>query len=123
MGTELVTYTSKEVVGKRYWGGNLKGSTLSLHLTNSEYENYKNLLVGYEHTNVYQSLEQLVNNWVKENKTLELETAQSLNKKARDLENHRWYNTEDVGKNNLQPYASELRERAKVATKDSLQVL
>ena len=123
MGTELVTYTSKEVVGKRYWGGNLKGSTLSLHLTKSEYENYKNLLVGYEHTNVYQSLEQLVNNWVKENKTLELETAQSLNKKARDLENHRWYNTEDVGKHNLQPYESELRERAKVATKDSLQVL
>ena len=122
MSTELLTYTSKEVVGKRYWGGEKKGTTLSLDLTTAEYENYKNLLVGYEHSNVCESLEQLVNNWVSQGKTLELQTPTSLNKKARNLENHRWYNCKDVG-SSLQAHSLELRQRAKVATKDSLQVL
>tara|TARA_R100000655_G_scaffold9920_4_gene24389 strand:+ start:1123 stop:1494 length:372 start_codon:yes stop_codon:yes gene_type:complete len=123
MGTELVTHRSNEVVGKRYWGGDKKGTTLSLDLTKAEYENYKNVVVGYEHSNVYESLEQLVNNWVSQGKTLELQTPTSLNERARDLENHRWYNSHDVGNNHLQPHATELRQRAKVATKDSLQVL
>ena len=122
MGTELVTYTSKEVVGKRYWGGNVKGTTLSLDLTTAEYENYKNLVVGYEHSNVYQSLEQLVNNWVKDGKTLELQTPKSLNDKARELENHRWVNDKTVG-DWLQEQANECRVRAKQATKDSVRVV
>ena len=97
MSTELLTHRNQEVVGTRYWGGKEKGTTLSLDLTTAEYENYKNLVVGYEHSNVYQSLEQLVNNWVKDGKTLELQTPTSLNEKARDLENHRWHNSKDVG--------------------------
>ena len=122
MGTELVTHRSNEVVGKRYWGGDKKGTTLSLDLTTAEYENYKNVVVGYEHSNVYQSLEQLVNNWVKDGKTLELQTPKSLNDKARELENHRWVNDKTVG-DWLQEQANECRVRAKQATKDSVRVV
>jgi hypothetical protein len=122
MGTELVTHRSNEVVGKRYWGGDKKGTTLSLDLTKAEYENYKNVVVGYEHSNVYQSLEQLVNNWVKDGKTLELQTPKSLNNTARELENHRWVNDKTVG-DWLQEQANECRVRAKQATKDSVRVV
>lgn len=122
MGTELVTHKSQEVVGKRYWGGNVKGTTLALYLTKAEYENYKNVLVGYECTDVYQTLEQLVNDWVSTGKTLEYETAQSLNDTARELENHRWVNDKTVG-DWLQEQANECRVRAKQATKDSVRVV
>ena len=121
MATDLVT-TTGEQLGCRFYGGKFRGVTLKLNLTKAEYNNYKNSKVAFEFKSDFDCLSNVVDGWVRDGKTLEFETAQSLNQRARNLEQSRWWGNVDVGFQ-LSQQANELRQRAKQAVQDSVSVV
>lgn len=113
MSTDLITKT-EEVVGTRRSLGLNKGSVLQLDLTQDELTNWLDVLVSWEHHNDWKPLRDVL---AKCNHTLE--TPHSLNETARKLENHRW--ASEIP--SLNKWASDLRLRAKISTKDSLKLV